>query len=83
MKKFLFIGKHILFIILFTGIYYLLSHQSIDHFGYSLTLLDSLYYSMITQTTIGYGDIVPLSNVAKIVCMCQMFTLAIIISFHI
>lgn len=82
MKYFTFIGKHVLFIIVFTGIYYWLSQQSTYHFGRPLPLLDSLYFSMITQTTIGYGDIVPISDTAKIICMGQMLTLAGLISYH-
>lgn len=82
MKYFPFIGKHVLFIIVFTGVYYWISQQSTYHFGRPLTLFHSLYFSMITQTTIGYGDIVPISDTAKIICMGQMLTLAGLISYH-
>jgi len=78
-----FIGNHILFILLFTGIYHWISNQSTDHFGRPLSVFDSLYFSMITQTTIGYGDIVPISQIAKIICMAQMLSLAGLLSFHI
>lgn len=83
MKYFDFIKNHILFIILFTFVYHWLSHQSTEHFGRPLNLFNSLYFSMITQTTIGYGDIVPVSDVAKVVCMGQMLTLAGLLSFHV
>lgn len=83
MKYFPFIGKHLLFILFFTGIYYWLSHQATEHFGRPLTLFDSLYFSMITQTTIGFGDIVPTSDTAKSICMGQMLTLAGLLSYHI
>lgn len=82
MKVFPFIGKHVIFIILFTGVYYWISQQSTYHFGRPLPLFEALYFSMITQTTIGYGDIVPVSDTAKVVCMFQMLTLAGLISYH-
>ena len=33
---------------------------------------DFFYYSMVTQSTVGYGDIVPVSNFARGAAMCQM-----------
>ena len=33
---------------------------------------DFFYYSMVTQSTFGYGDIVPVSNFARGAAMCQM-----------
>lgn len=36
------------------------------HLVEKLTVLDSVYFSVITLTTIGYGDIVPHTNAGKI-----------------
>jgi len=33
---------------------------------------DFFYYSMVTQSTVGYGDIVPVSNFARGAAICQM-----------
>ena len=33
---------------------------------------DFFYYSMVTQSTVGYGDIVPVSNFARGAAMIQM-----------
>ena len=42
---------------------------------------DRLYFSVVTGTTIGYGDIYPQSNKVKFICMLQVFTtIAILIS---
>ena len=36
------------------------------------SFLDLFYYSMVTQTTVGYGDIVPVSKLARVGAICQM-----------
>ncbi|MGR6859804.1 potassium channel family protein [Aliivibrio salmonicida] len=37
-----------------------------------LTLIDSLYFSLVTSSTVGYGDILPKSGMAKSVVMLQI-----------
>lgn len=54
----------VLLLVLVTIVVYL------DRGGYSqpeMTLLDAAYYSSVTLTTVGYGDIVPVSQGAKLV----------------
>ncbi len=52
----------VLFVILLLGIGTLLFHR-LEQWGY----LDSFYFSAVTLTTIGYGDLVPYTDVGKIV----------------
>jgi hypothetical protein len=42
---------------------------------------DRVYFSIVTGTTLGYGDIYPLSNRVKIIVVLQLLT-TIIILFH-
>ena len=44
-----------------------------------LSPLDSLYFSLTTQTTIGYGDIVPLDTKTKYMVIGQMTLLLILL----
>ena len=50
-----------------------------DHISY----WDILYFSIISQSTIGYGDIVPNSNKTKIIVIMQVFTNLTIIELSI
>lgn len=36
------------------------------------SILDSIYFSLVTITTIGYGDILPLSSTARLIVICQI-----------
>jgi hypothetical protein len=52
--------------------------------GRSMSGFLALYFSLGTLTTVDYGDIIPVSNVARMLCMLQavagVFYLAILIS---
>ena len=50
--------------------YDLLPHAQEPHFAKSRPLIDYLYYEIMTFTTVGYGDIVPLSAEGKLLAMC-------------
>lgn len=43
-------------------------------FTRNLTVLDSIYFSTVTAATVGYGDISPCSNAAKLLCIFQIIT---------
>jgi hypothetical protein len=40
-------------------------------------LINAIYFSVITSTTLGYGDLVPLSNAAKMLASAQALTCSI------
>jgi hypothetical protein len=50
--------------------YDLLPHTSEPSLAKSRPLIDYLYYEVMTFTTVGYGDIVPLSTHGKLLAIC-------------
>ncbi len=73
----------ILLLVLFAGIYLGLSSYDADAFDESLDHVAALYFALTTLTTIGYGDIAPVSDAARIVVMVQMVVDVIIIGVFI
>ena len=72
-------SRHIFIIVLFALFYYALNKNIPDSFHYNkthgdLTLLDFIYFSLVTQTTVGYGDIAPIHKYARMGCMLQLLT---------
>lgn len=49
---------------------------------YDNDYLNRLYFSVVTQFTIGYGDIVPISNILKLIVMFQIILAFYIIVFY-
>lgn len=74
-------------IIFFASCYFTVNLLSPDSFssGVQLSRWDALYFSVITITTLGYGDIAPVSDLTKALTVIEVllgvFTLAIYFSF--
>ncbi|MEZ5245784.1 MAG: pentapeptide repeat-containing protein [Acidimicrobiales bacterium] len=58
----------VLFALVFGGVY---SFVEIDYGGHE-TSISSVYFSVVTLTTLGYGDVVPASQTAQIVVMLEV-----------
>jgi hypothetical protein len=71
-------------VFVFSVWYRFISYFVPGSFSSKLSAFDSLYYSIVTFTTIGYGDIAPLSDLTKGLSVAQsfliFFTLFIVIN---
>ncbi len=80
----------IVLVVAFANAYLYLSRHELDTFNSlkQLSILDSLYLSVVTFTTTGYGDLYPTTNIGKGIIMSEMilgyiitvFIIAILVS---
>ena len=61
-----------LVLVLFSTTYYLLEHSTPHSFNDSLTRTDALYFTMTVFSTVGFGDIVAVTQTARVIVMIQM-----------
>jgi voltage-gated potassium channel len=60
-----------LFLALFSGVYLAMSHNS-DAFTQSLDQTRSLYFTVSVFSTVGFGDITPRTDAARLIVSAQM-----------
>ncbi len=62
-----------LFLLLFASAYFVMARSSPANFStHSLTRTDALYFTVTTFSTVGFGDITPVSQSARLVVTVQM-----------
>ncbi|WP_371494411.1 potassium channel family protein [Kitasatospora sp. NBC_00374] len=61
-----------LFLLLFAAVYYLLERSTPESFSEPLTRSDALYFTMTVFSTVGFGDISPRSEPARLLATGQM-----------
>jgi voltage-gated potassium channel len=61
-----------LFLLMFAATYFLLGADDPEAFTEPLTRTDSLYFVMTVFSTVGFGDIAPVSQPARLLTMAQM-----------
>lgn len=62
----------VVFLVLFALTYCLMNNGSQQAFSEPLTRTDALYFTVTVFSTVGFGDITPVSEPARIVTMVQM-----------
>ena len=83
--KYKFIQYNALLFVIFGFIYWILYEiDKEEHFTYDksynmTSFIDVLYFTITTQTTIGYGDISPRSKLAKIIMMLHISSTVIML----
>jgi voltage-gated potassium channel len=62
-----------LYLLLFAATYFLMSYTDTSNFNvYALTRTDTIYFTVTVFATVGFGDISPASQVARLVVTAQM-----------
>ena len=61
-----------LYLVVFASTYYVMERASAANFTQPLTRTDALYFTVTVFSTVGFGDITPRSDPARIVTMVQM-----------
>ena len=51
-----------LFLVIFAATHYLIEYRQAGSYSQPMTRLDALYFSTTMFTTVGFGDITPISN---------------------
>ncbi|WP_331766242.1 potassium channel family protein [Embleya sp. NBC_00896] len=59
-------------LLLFAATYFLIARDRAESFTESLTRTDALYFTLTVFSTVGFGDITPRTETARIVTMIQM-----------
>ncbi len=84
---FAFLAFYAILVIAFAAVYGIVSRSSaLHHFRIgdeyrSLTFFESLYFSVITLATVGYGDIVPSSNLVRMLAAFEVIVGIMLILF--
>lgn len=85
----IYLFNFLFFIIMFSFIYYfftqsheynIFSQNKTNNFDKMTRFTDYLYYSIITQSTIGYGDITPNSYKVRFISALQALSTILLIS---
>jgi len=61
-----------LYLLVFASTYYVMERTSAANFSEPLTRTDALYFTVTVFSTVGFGDITPKSELARIVLTFQM-----------
>ncbi|MEA5509676.1 ion transporter [Crocosphaera sp. UHCC 0190] len=68
-------------IFIYSGAIYQVEHYSNP--GVFKNFFDALYFSIVTMTTVGFGDVIPLSEAGRIVTVIMIFSGVILIPWQI
>ena len=78
----------ILYLLILSCVYYLIDYYSTENIFIikdssesSITFWEAIYFTIITQSTIGYGDIVPKSLLARILVTVQALSTIILVIY--
>lgn len=61
-----------LFVLLFSTAYFMMERTTAGTFNEPLSRTDALYFTIATFATVGYGDLVPVTQAARVTVLVQM-----------
>ena len=61
-----------LFIVLFAALHFVIAQVNPSSYTQPMTRLDALYFTVTTFATVGYGDLAPVSQTARLAALVQM-----------
>jgi hypothetical protein len=61
-----------LFIVLFAALHFVIAQVNPTSYTQPMTRLDALYFTVTTFATVGYGDLSPVSQTARLAALVQM-----------
>lgn len=70
-----------LFLVIFATTYYVMDTVDHQHFSQPLTRVDSLYFTLTVFATVGFGDIVAVSEPARVVVVVQIVGDLVLVGF--
>ena len=70
-----------LFLLLYATAYYLVEQSAPSSFSQPLSRTDSLYFTVTTFSTVGYGDITAKSEAARLMVIVQMLADLVVLGF--
>ena len=68
-----------LFLVLFSSSYFLLAEQVPQSFTETLNRTDALYFTVTVFATVGFGDIAPVTQTARVLTTSQMLADLIVV----
>lgn len=81
-KRFTRIMSNMIFAILFFAVLYFIGGKFATNFldeKENISFYDAVYFSIVTQSTVGYGDLVPTNVLTKSITMIQLLSIVAII----
>lgn len=70
-----------LYLLSFAGAYLVMSSGNVDSFTQPLTHIDAVYFSVVVFSTVGFGDIAPHTEVARVIVTFQILGDLVLIAF--
>jgi hypothetical protein len=61
-----------LYLLLYANVYFLLAHNVPASFSEALTRTDALYFTVTVFATVGFGDVAPVTEAARLLVTAQM-----------